>query len=73
MKKNTIIGIIIVILIIAALVWFFVIRKPKAESLTDAELRDILLKGNKISGWDIEAMSRMQLIAAVKQGGYKIT
>lgn len=73
MKKATIISIVLVILIITGLIYFFVIRKSKPEDLTDAELREILLKGNKISGLDIEAMSRIQLLAAIKQGGYKIT
>lgn len=72
-NKKVIISIVLVVLIIAGLIYFFVIKKDNPEDLSDAQLKDILLKGNKISGWDIEAMNRAQLIAAIKQGGYKIS
>lgn len=73
MKANKIIGIAIAIIIIGGLIYFLVIKKKKPEDLTDDEMRDILLKGNKIAGADIEAMTRTQLISEIKAGGYKIS
>lgn len=75
MKNKT--TIIIIILLVGGLIAGAIYLKNKGGSktsaLTRAQMQEILLRGNKYAGEEIEGMTDDQLFAALQAGGYKLT
>lgn len=66
---------VLIVVIIAVIISVIVIKqrnkaKDPLAKLTDEDLKGILLAGNQISGAEIEAMNRDQLIDSIQKGGY---
>lgn len=66
---------IVVVILVISIIAYKKLNKPKdaLANLTDEDLRGILLAGNQISGAEIDAMDRAQLIDAIQKGGYLLT